>query len=433
MAEDTRYPMESRAAPEPGRGPAQAPGGDRAAGSRVYLHVGEPKTGTTFLQQVMWRNRAELAAQGVVLPGHHPQDHYRASQDLRGIVKKASDPAGSWNGEWDILASQAKAAKTAVISHELFSAAEEDQVKRAVASLQPAEVHVVLTVRDMGSLLPAEWQETVKHRSTRRWQDWLGDVIDRESVDPDRRQWWFWKVHDTLAIAGIWSQHVPADRVHVIIMPPAGASRTLLWERFASLLGVDPAGVDTSRARPNASLGLPEIEFLRRLNLALPTEVPDWFYMGNVKETVAHQFAPGHSGGRLALPPERAGWAAEQAELLIAGLAGSKYDVVGDLDELRPRPATGPAGDPGAQPAEQVLEAAVQAAATMVTSQYRRAHPPAGPQPPRGLVARLESRVASSPQLKRTVRELSGRYPAVRRLRILAWRTMETARARRSR
>ena len=61
----------------------------------MFLHIGEPKTGTTFLQQVMWRNRSELAAQGVVLPGHHPQDHFRASQDLRGIQKLASDPAGS--------------------------------------------------------------------------------------------------------------------------------------------------------------------------------------------------------------------------------------------------------------------------------------------------------------------------------------------------
>ena len=58
----------------------------------------------------------------------------------------------------------------------------------------------MLTVRDMASLLPAEWQETVKHRNDRGWEDWLSDVIDRESVDPDRRQWWFWRVHDTLAI-----------------------------------------------------------------------------------------------------------------------------------------------------------------------------------------------------------------------------------------
>src|ERR1700758_2963962 len=146
-------------------------------GPRVFLHIGEPKTGTTFLQQVMWRNRSELAGQGVVLPGHHPQDHYRASQDLRGMPKLASDPAGSWAGEWEILARQAQQApRVAVISPELFSAADEPQAESAIRSLQPAEVHVVLTVRDMATLLPAEWQETVKHRNARGFQDWLEDV-----------------------------------------------------------------------------------------------------------------------------------------------------------------------------------------------------------------------------------------------------------------
>ena len=80
---------------------------------KVFLHIGEPKTGTTFLQQVMWGNRATLAAQGVALPGHHPQDHYRASQDLRGLKKLPSDPAGSWAGEWEILAGEAKQAPAA--------------------------------------------------------------------------------------------------------------------------------------------------------------------------------------------------------------------------------------------------------------------------------------------------------------------------------
>jgi len=106
---------------------------------KVFLHIGEPKTGTTFLQQVMWRNRDELAAEGVVLPGHHPQDHYRASQDLRDIPKLASDPAGSWAGEWDILARQARQApRVAVISHELFCAADAQQADRAMRSLEPA-------------------------------------------------------------------------------------------------------------------------------------------------------------------------------------------------------------------------------------------------------------------------------------------------------
>ena len=411
----------------------ESPSTTTSTGPKVLLHIGEPKTGTTFLQHVMWRNRDELSAQGVVLPGHHPQDHYRASQDLRGIPKLASDPAGSWTGEWEILARQAQQApRVGVISHELFSAADPEQAERAVRSLEPAEVHVVITVRDMATLLPAEWQETVKHRNAKGFTEWLEDVIDRESYSADRRQWWFWRVHDTMAILGIWAQYVPPQRIHVITVPPRGSDNALLWQRFAALLDVDPASVDISRARPNASLGLPEIEFLRRLNAVLPEEVPDWFYMWNVKEGVAHRaLAARPREGRLVIPAEREEWAAKQADVLVEALSESDYDVVGDVDELRPLPVTVPASsaDP---PAELVLDAAVHAAAAMVVNQYHRAHPAAKPQPSpdrqRGLVARVESTVASSPRLKRTVRELSSRFPVVRRIRIVAWRRLERRR-----
>jgi hypothetical protein len=413
---------------------SESPSTTTGTGPKVLLHIGEPKTGTTFLQHVMWRNRDELSAQGVVLPGHHPQDHYRASQDLRGIPKLASDPAGSWTGEWEILARQAQQApRVGVISHELFSAADPEQAERAVRSLQPAEVHVVITVRDMATLLPAEWQETVKHRNAKGFGEWLEDVIDRESYSADRRQWWFWRVHDTMAILGIWAQYVPPQRIHVITVPPRGSDNALLWQRFAALLEVDPASVDISRARPNASLGLPEIEFLRRLNEVLPEEVPDWFYMWNVKEGVAHRaLAARPREGRLVIPAEREEWAGKQADVLVEALSESDYDVVGNLEELRPLPVTGPAASSADQPAELVLDAAVHAAAAMVVNQYHKAHPAAKPQPSpdrqRGLVARVESTVASSPRLKRTVRELSSRFPVVRRIRIVAWRRLERRR-----
>ena len=411
------------------------PGTAGTGPGRVFLHIGEPKTGTTFLQQVMWGNRAALKAQGVVLPGHHPQDHFRASQDLRGIEKLPSDPAGSWTGEWDILATQARQAPgIAVISHELFSAAGEEQAARAVASLSPAEVHLVLTVRDMASLLPAEWQETVKHRNARGWADWLGDVIDTESVSADRREYWFWRVHDTMAILELWSRFLPAERIHVITMPPPGTGPGVLWERFAGLLGIDPAVADLDCARPNASLGLPEIEFLRRLNQALPDDVPNWFYMWTVKEGVAHRaLASRPRQGRLALPADRDGWAKEQGDLLAAGLSASDYDVIGDLDDLRPRPSGAPSAAPDAVPAEAMLDAAVEAAAALVVNQYNKEHgrpKQDGRGGPRGLAGRVESAVAASPRLKRTVRELSSRHPSVRRLRILAWQALERSRTR---
>jgi hypothetical protein len=159
--------------------------------------------------------------------------------------------------------------------------------------------------------------------------------------------------------------------------------------------------------------------------------------MWTVKEGVAHRaLAARPREGRLALPADRESWAKEQAEILVSGLASSGYDVIGDLDELRPRPSREPGmAAPEGQPEDRILDAAVAAAAALVVNQYRKEYPGAGAQPKRaaqgGLASRMEAAIASSPRLKRTVRDLSSRYPAVRRLRILTWQAMERTRARR--
>lgn len=340
----------------------------------VYLHIGEPKTGTTFLQQVMWANRAQLADHGVLLPGEGVRDHFRANQDLREAPQAKDDPAGSWRGEWDRLARKALTARgTAVISHELLAGATSEQAERAVRSLEPSEVHVVLTVRDFGTLLPAEWQETVKHRNRQSWDDWLADVIHHGQAPAEWHDEWFWRVHDSLNVLGRWSRHVPDERIHVVTVPRQGSPPGLLWERFAGLVGVPPDAVDTARARANASLGLPEVELLRRLNQSLPAEVPNWFYAGRVKERLAHQvLANRPTTGRLQLPARHAPWANEWANRLVRGLEASGYDIVGDVDELRPAPAPAAAPHPADVTAEQLLDAATDSIVALLVREYQR-------------------------------------------------------------
>ena len=72
------------------------------------------------------------------------------------------------------------------------------------------------------------------------------------------------------------------------------------------------------------------------------------------------------------------------------------------------------------------------APAALVVGQYEREYPAARPQQGRGrgLAGRIEAAAAASPRLKRTVREFSGRYPVVRRMRVLAWRALEKTRTR---
>ena len=98
----------------------------------------------------------------------------------------------------------------------------------------------------------------------------------------------------------------------------------------------------------------------------------------------------------------------------------------------RPRQHTAPGASPADQPAGQILDAAVQAAAALVVNQYRKEYPvkPRTSGGHSGLAGRIESAVASSPRLKRTVREISSRSAAARRLRILVWRVLERSRTR---
>jgi len=396
-----------------------------AVRSRVYLHIGEPKTGTTFVQQVMWGNRARLAAQGVVLPGYSHRDHSRASRDLREAPRLAGDPADAWAGEWDVLIGQALRSRgTAVISDEVLAACNPPQADRAIRSLLPAEVHVVLTVRDIASVLPAEWQETVKCRGTVPWEQWLAGVVGSASAADRRRRSWFWAVHDTLAMLQMWSQHIPPDHVHVITVPRQGPAEAL-WARFAPVVGIDSGGIDVPSARVNRSLGMAEAEFLRRMNEALPDGMPEWFYTRNIKRILAQNVLSAQPlQPRLALPPARQTWAEEQSEILVAALRDSKYHIVGDLRDLLPLPASGRYVAPASLPAQQLLDAAVNAAAALADHQYREGHParaqPQEPRSPRQKASKLEWTVLNGPWTQRVLRNASHLAP-VRRLRVLIW------------
>jgi hypothetical protein len=405
--------------------------GNRAADDRerhIYLHIGEPKTGTTFLQDALWGNRARLAAQGLRLPGFHYRDHSRASRDLRETPRPARDPADPWTGEWDVLAGQALRARgRAVISNELLAAASPQQAERAVRSLAGAEVHVVVTVRDFAAVLPAEWQESVKCRGTAGFQTWLREVMAAEPAADRRRQSWFWRVHDTLAILAMWSRHLPPGHVHVVTVPPQEAAG-LLWSRFAGVVGADPDGCDLTRARRNLSLGLAETEFLRQLNQALPAGMPDWFYAREIKQILAHGvLGARRPAARMALPPSVAGWAAGQAEILIAGLQDAGYHIAGDLAELRPAaPAALPAAEQAAEPAElagQQLQAAVQAAVALAGRYYELRYPARTPPPRRSARQRASDvkwAVLNGRRVQRVLRRASHR-PVVQRLRVIIW------------
>ncbi|MFB4308724.1 hypothetical protein [Actinomadura sp. GTD37] len=327
----------------------------------VYLHIGAPKSGTTFLQGLLWSSADALDEAGVLLPGGSFGEQVRATRDLRGVEPEPDEPEFGWDGAWDRLADEVRASghRAAVLSHEVLCSVDAAGAERAVRSLAPCEVHIVYSARDLAGLLPSEWQEYVKHRFHYGFEHWLREVVDGPADGGAAR--WFWRVHDIPEVLGRWAAHVPPERVHVLTMPGRDAPRALLWERFAGLIGVDPAVADLTEARANTSLSWTETELLRRVNGAVDEDVPMWLYHRLVTDVLALKVLPGRGEpGRVPLPPGRRAWADEMAGAMVEGIRSAGYDVVGDLRELLPAP--GPAAHdeaPGGPPGDaELLDAA---------------------------------------------------------------------------
>lgn len=335
---------------------------------RVLLHVGTPKTGTSHLQDVLFRNRRRLALHGIHYPAHRFDAHFLAALDLMRLPWGGLEHEAV--GAWDALAARvSRTSGTAVVSHEILAAASRAQAARAVESFGDAELHLVLSVRDLARQIPAEWQENVKHRSVVSYARFLEMIRD-----PHRRgriASWFWSVQEIPDIIARWAPDLPPERVHLVTVPPAGSDPDLLWRRFAETFGLSGLDLEIGTERVNPSLGVPETALIRRINRAANQVVPPADYRPLVRELLAHQtLAQRTSSPRLALPPDVHDWAADLAQAWVTELRDRGYRVVGDLDELLVGPPTAYA-DPDRPRERQVSAAAVDAIRALLVENAR--------------------------------------------------------------
>jgi hypothetical protein len=302
----------------------------------VYLHVGAPKTGTTYLQDRLALNRAELGRHGVHYPLGLHASQFRPALDL--IDMPWGGQREDVDGEWNALMGRVRRhSGTVVVSHEILAGAKPAQVRRAMEDLRNSEVHLVYSARDLARQIPAEWQEGLKHRRRRGFAGFV------ETVQTSRRRnptLWFWRVQSLPDVLTRWSRGLPPDRVHLITVPQSGAPRDLLWERYCRTFGIDPAWAPREGGRENVSLGAAESTLIRRFNRRLKEAgLPSDEYRRLVRELVVHQtLAQRPNMTRVKLPPAVFPWAAKIAEEWIEWVEGAGINVVGDLDDLRPVP-----------------------------------------------------------------------------------------------
>jgi hypothetical protein len=326
---------------------------------RVFVHIGLPKTATSYLQTILWSNRDRLRDRGVVVPGAERRDHLWSSRTVREQTSHERAPEHQRRAWTRVREELASSSGTGLISHEFFAAAAATQARAMVEALAPAEVHLIVTAREPLGLFTASWQESLKNGATTPMPEY-GRTVSEKPTDV-----WNWRTLDLRLVLERWTEAVQPERVHVLALDP-GAPREDVWERFAGIVGFPTEGIDLSGSFPNTSMGVAEAETLRRVNGRL-TGFGKAFDKGVYLRTyLADERLVPRGGERFWPEPDQVEDCRRRGEDAIAYLASAPFDVVGDVEHLRvpaelePRRSTTTVTD------AEVAEVAVGLVATML-------------------------------------------------------------------
>ncbi|MGA8846688.1 MAG: hypothetical protein WB471_08775 [Nocardioides sp.] len=331
----------------------------------VYLHIGSPKTGTTYLQGTLWANQDALADDGVLL-GRSRAANNQAIGDLLKWKPAHADLPRTWQrlcahaAAWD--------GPSLVLSQEHLHKTTEEQFQALVDSFPGARFEVVLTARDLARSVPAQWQSSVRQRYT--WT--LGAYADAIAATPPDQSpgkgpaHHFWRRQDSAAILRRFVERLSVEQVRVVTVPASGGDPDELWRRFSQACNLG----SSTQPGPvsHESLGAASAEVMRRLNaMSVVAGLP----LADYKRTVNHALSRHTLASRrgeepgLVLPERHVAWAEREAERMIDGVSATGVEVVGDLADLRPRPSSKPYVDPDLLPTEELLEAALAGLAGM--------------------------------------------------------------------
>ena len=341
----------------------------------VYLHIGAPKTGTTYLQDRLLLNRPLLADHDVHYPIGLHGSHFRPALDL--IDMPWGGQREDVRGEWDGLVGRVRRhSGSVIISHEILAAAKPAQIKRAMESLDGAEVHLVYSARDLARQIPAEWQEGVKHQRSKSFARFVTEV---QEAPRERSKLWFWRAQGLPDVLSRWTRGLAPEHVHLVTLPQSGAPRDTLWLRYSQAFGIDPAWAPEESASENVSIGTAETALLRKLNRRLrQAGLSSDDYRRLVREIMVHETLARREGmTRATLPPAAYPWAAEVADEWVDWVEGSGIDVIGDVEELRPVPP--PDGErwhnPDTPRRPEMVDAALDALVVMTLEAAKRPDP----------------------------------------------------------
>ncbi len=327
-------------------------------GTRL-IHIGPPKTGTTYLQGAFHGNREAVSAQGVHYAGRGRQP----VAAVQAIVGNASPNTGEIPSmkRWRSLVSEVAHARQprVVISSEFLTEAKPETIKTIVEDLGGARAHVVVTLRPLARILSSQWQQFVQSGQRMAFDDWLDAVFN----DPSRITPTFWRRHRHDQLVARWAEVVGPQNLTVIALDDQDHGMVL--RVFEQLVGLRAGTLVAEEDLSNRSMTLSEVEVVRAFNrqffaagLSRPLHTK---VMRFGAATYVKSRPPAPDEPRVEAP----GWALERAgeiaREMVDAIVASGVRIVGNPEHLTQRP---PVRKPDADTSGPIHISAATAAAT---------------------------------------------------------------------
>ncbi|WP_156823106.1 hypothetical protein [Kangiella aquimarina] len=219
------------------------------------------KSGTTYLQSVLHKNKSQLKLKNWRYPGQRLNQQHAIYDLVPDSVPWSVPKSGRKNGELsNDLASQIVKSNDSnvILSAEVLSCLDELGISKVVDTFgQPDKI--IFTVRNLSSVIPSAWQQYIKGGGKLSLDKFVNNMEnDRDQLSG------MWKIYAYGNQIRRWSKVAP---ISVVIVPTSGVKEDLAHMFLSALeLNSEELNLSIKSTESNLSLGYELTEILRFLN-----------------------------------------------------------------------------------------------------------------------------------------------------------------------
>jgi hypothetical protein len=236
-----------------------------AMASKIILHAGFHKSGTTALQHSFDELKKVLSTHGVKYPLNQGRAHHRAAWGLTERTWGWKNNGGKkisrdfWNS---LVQDTKKFKKRVLISSEFFTEAKDEHVALARRDFGVTPTQVIFTVRPFAKILASSYQQFVKYGIRMRYEPWLEEMFSKRgatTITPT-----FWDRVQVDQVVGRWAKEFGSENTVVILADEKRPD--FIFSEFNQILDLPEGLLHQLPIGGNRSMTLEETELLYLIN-----------------------------------------------------------------------------------------------------------------------------------------------------------------------